>query len=115
MGACAEERRRTRAAPGRFQHPPPDGWADKPNYLDGEVWGGQAKNCAERLKKRSRVFIDGELDYQEWEDRTSGQKRSALRVAPRPSPSRAPPHPRARNLRHALTTARGPSARTRAG
>jgi single-strand DNA-binding protein len=56
------------------------GWADKPNYLDVEVWGGQAKNCADRLKKGSRVFIDGELDYQEWEDRSSGQKRSALRV-----------------------------------
>ena len=26
------------------------------------------------------MFIDGELDYQEWEDRSSGQKRSALRV-----------------------------------
>ena len=56
------------------------GWADKPNYIDVEVWGGQAKNCADRLTKGSRVFIDGELDYQEWEDRNSGQKRSALRV-----------------------------------
>ena len=56
------------------------GWADKPNYLDVEVWGGQAKNCADWLKKGSRVFIDGELDYHEWEDRNSGQKRSALRV-----------------------------------
>jgi len=56
------------------------GWADKANYLDVEVWGGQATNCAEYLTKGSRVFIDGELDYQEWEDRTSGQKRSVLRV-----------------------------------
>jgi single-strand DNA-binding protein len=56
------------------------GWADKPNYLDVEVWGGQAKNCADRLTKGSRVFIDGDLDYQEWEDRNGGQKRSALRV-----------------------------------
>jgi single-strand DNA-binding protein len=42
--------------------------------------GGQAVNCAEYLAKGSRVFIDGELDYQEWEDRVSGQKRSTLRV-----------------------------------
>jgi single-strand DNA-binding protein len=56
------------------------GWADKANYLDVEVWGGQAANCAKCLSKGSRVFFDGELDYQEWEDRTTGQKRSALRV-----------------------------------
>lgn len=56
------------------------GWADKPNYLDVEVWGGQAVNCAEYLVKGSRVFIDGELAYQEWDDRASGQKRSTLRV-----------------------------------
>ena len=56
------------------------GWADKANYLAVEVWGGQATNCAAYLTKGSRVFIDGELDYQEWDDRSSGQKRSALRV-----------------------------------
>ena len=61
----------------------PDGqgnWTDKANYVDVEVWGAQAENCARYLSKGSRVFIDGELDYQEWEDRTSGQKRSTLRV-----------------------------------
>jgi single-strand DNA-binding protein len=56
------------------------GWADKPNYVDVEVWGGQAENCARYLSRGSRVFIDGELDYQEWEERSTGQKRSALRI-----------------------------------
>ncbi len=56
------------------------GWADKPNYVDVEVWGGQATNCAKYLSKGSRVFIDGELDYQDWDDRSTGQKRSTLRV-----------------------------------
>jgi single-strand DNA-binding protein len=56
------------------------GWADKANYVDVEVWGAQAENCSRYLSKGSRVFIDGELDYQEWEDRASGQKRSALRI-----------------------------------
>jgi single-strand DNA-binding protein len=56
------------------------GWVDKPNYVDVEVWGGQAENCARYLSKGSRVFIDGELDYQEWDERSTGQKRSALRV-----------------------------------
>ena len=56
------------------------GWADKANYIDVEVWGAQADNCARYLGKGSRVFIDGELDYQEWDDRTTGQKRSTVRV-----------------------------------
>jgi single-strand DNA-binding protein len=56
------------------------GWTDKANYVDVEVWGAQAENCAGYLSKGSRIFVDGELDYQEWEDRTSGQKRSTLRV-----------------------------------
>jgi single-strand DNA-binding protein len=56
------------------------GWTDKANYVDVEVWGAQAENCAKYLSKGSRVFVDGELDYQEWEDRSSGQKRSILRI-----------------------------------
>jgi len=56
------------------------GWADKANYVDVEVWGGHAASCAEFLCKGSRVLVSGELDYQEWPDRNSGQKRSALRV-----------------------------------
>ena len=62
----------------------PDGhgaWADKASYLDVAVWGGQARNCAEHLGKGSRVFIDSELDYQEWEERASGQKRRTTCVA----------------------------------
>jgi single-strand DNA-binding protein len=56
------------------------GWTDKANYIDVEVWGAQAENCARYLSKGSRVFVDGELDYQEWEDRSSGQKRFTVRV-----------------------------------
>lgn len=56
------------------------GWTDKANYVDVEVWGAQAENCAKYLSKGSRVFVDGELDYQEWEDRSTGQKRSTIRV-----------------------------------
>lgn len=56
------------------------GWTDKANYIDVEVWGAQAENSARYLRKGSRVFIDGELDYQEWDDRATGQKRSTLRV-----------------------------------
>jgi single-strand DNA-binding protein len=56
------------------------GWADKANYVDVEVSGAQADACARYLHKGSRVFIDGELEFQEWQDRSSGQKRSTLRV-----------------------------------
>jgi single-strand DNA-binding protein len=56
------------------------GWTDKANYVDVEVAGAQAEACARYLHRGSRVFVDGELDFQEWQDRNSGQKRSALRV-----------------------------------
>ena len=43
-------------------------WVEKTNYFTDEVYGAQAKLCAERLGKGSRVVIDGELDWREWTD-----------------------------------------------
>src|ERR1039458_10791203 len=35
-------------------------WVDKTNYFTVEVFGAQARSCAEYLLKGSRVFVDGE-------------------------------------------------------
>jgi len=48
-------------------------WVDKTNYFTVEVYGGQARACAEHLAKGSRVLVDAELDWREWTDQQ--QKR----------------------------------------
>jgi single-strand DNA-binding protein len=43
-------------------------WVDKTNYFTVEVYGAQARACAEHLAKGSRVLVDAELDWREWTD-----------------------------------------------
>ena len=52
-------------------------WIDKTNYFTVEVFGGQARACAQYLSKGSRVFIDAEPDWREWTDQ-HGNKREAV-------------------------------------
>jgi single-strand DNA-binding protein len=52
-------------------------WIDKPNYFTVEVFGGQARACAQYLSKGSRVFIDAEPDWREWTDQ-QGNRREAV-------------------------------------
>ncbi len=55
-------------------------WVDKPNYFDVTVWGAQGENCAQYLSKGRPVAIDGRLDWREWEDKETGQKRQAVQI-----------------------------------
>jgi len=48
-------------------------------FVDVVVWGKQAENCAEYLKKGSPIFIEGRLQLDRWETQ-AGEKRSKLRV-----------------------------------
>ena len=43
-------------------------WVEKTNYLTVEVYGAQARSCAQYLRKGSRVLVDAELDWREWTD-----------------------------------------------
>jgi single-strand DNA-binding protein len=52
-------------------------WADKSNYFTVEVYGAQARVCAEHLGKGSRVLVDAELDWREWTD-AENRKREAV-------------------------------------
>jgi single-strand DNA-binding protein len=52
-------------------------WADKTNYFTVEVYGAQARNCAQYLRKGSRVVVDAELDWREWTD-PEDKKREAV-------------------------------------
>jgi len=52
-------------------------WVDKTNYLTVEVFGAQARACAQSLGKGSRVFVDAEPDWREWTDQ-QGNRREAV-------------------------------------
>jgi single-strand DNA-binding protein len=52
-------------------------WVDKTNYLTVEVFGAQARACAQYLSKGSRVFVDAEPDWREWTDQ-QGNRREAV-------------------------------------
>ncbi len=49
-------------------------------FVDVTVWGRTAENVGEYLKKGRPVFIEGRLQLDSWEDKTSGQKRNKLKV-----------------------------------
>ncbi len=49
-------------------------------FVDVELWGRLAEIAGEYLKKGRPVFIEGRLKLDTWDDKTSGQKRSKMRV-----------------------------------
>ncbi len=53
---------------------------DETCFVDIVVWGKQAENCNRYLEKGSSAFIEGRLNYDQWQDKESGAKRSRLRV-----------------------------------
>ena len=57
-------------------------WVEKTNYATVEVFGAQARACAQHLAKGSRVFVDAELDWHEWTTH-DGQQREALTLKAR--------------------------------
>ena len=51
---------------------------DETCFVNVVVWGRQAESCGQYLSKGSAVFVEGRLQYEEWEK--EGQKNSRLRV-----------------------------------
>jgi single-strand DNA-binding protein len=49
-------------------------------FVDVVLWARLAEIAGEYLKKGRPVFIEGRLQLDTWDDKTSGQKRSKLRV-----------------------------------
>jgi single-strand DNA-binding protein len=49
-------------------------------FVDIVVFGRQAENCNEYLRKGRPVFIEGRLHYDSWDDRETGKKRNRLEV-----------------------------------
>lgn len=55
-------------------------WSDETTFVDITVWGNTAENAQKYLSKGRGVFVDGRLQLDTWEDKTSGQKRSKLKI-----------------------------------
>ena len=49
-------------------------------FIDVTVWDRQAENCCHYLKKGSQVHIEGALKMDTWDDKTTGEKRSKIKV-----------------------------------
>jgi single-strand DNA-binding protein len=56
-------------------------YRDETTFVDVEVWGRQAETCSQYLKKGSPALVEGRLKMDQWEDKTTGQKRSKLLVS----------------------------------
>jgi single-strand DNA-binding protein len=52
---------------------------DETSFIPVVVWGRQAENCNQYLKKGSPVFVDGRLRQRSWENQ-EGQRRSIIEV-----------------------------------
>lgn len=55
-------------------------WVDKANYIDVTTWGNHAKACADHLAKGMKIAVFGQLDYEEWEAKENGGKRSRHKI-----------------------------------
>ena len=49
-------------------------------FVDVTLWGRTAEVAGQYLQKGKPVFIEGRLQLDTWDDKTTGQKRSKLRV-----------------------------------
>ena len=53
---------------------------EETTFVDITFWGRQAEIVGEYAKKGKPIFVEGRLQLDSWEDKTSGQKRTKLRV-----------------------------------
>lgn len=49
-------------------------------FVDIDVWGKAAETISQYCKKGRPLFVEGRLKLDQWDDKTTGQKRSALKV-----------------------------------
>jgi single-strand DNA-binding protein len=68
------------ACNGRRLNRQTDQWEDVPNYFDVTVWGAQGENCSRYLAKGRGVAVDGRLQWREWQEKDTGNKRQAVDI-----------------------------------
>jgi single stranded DNA-binding protein len=53
-------------------------WVEKSNHFTVEVYGAQARACAAHLGKGSRVVVDAEIDWREWNDEKDNRREAVI-------------------------------------
>ncbi|HEX2099671.1 MAG TPA: single-stranded DNA-binding protein [Candidatus Synoicihabitans sp.] len=53
---------------------------EETTFIDVEAWGRQGEAIAKYCTKGRPLFVEGRLKLEQWEDKTSGQKRSRMKV-----------------------------------
>lgn len=62
----------------RFQK---DGqWEERVSFFDISCFGSLAENVSESVSRGQRVMVIGRMEQDTWEDKTSGEKRSKIKV-----------------------------------
>jgi single-strand DNA-binding protein len=56
-------------------------WAEKPNFFDVVVFGGQGETVARFLRKGAPIAVDGRLDWREWETRDGRRAQDVSIIA----------------------------------
>ncbi len=49
-------------------------------FIDVTVWERQAETCCQYLKKGRAVHVEGSLKMDSWDDKTTGEKRTKIKV-----------------------------------
>ena len=64
-----------------------ENWTDKSGQKQEKtqwhrvsVWGKMAEVCAQYLAKGRQVYVEGKLNYRQWDDKETGQKRYATDI-----------------------------------
>jgi single-strand DNA-binding protein len=55
-------------------------WKEEPTFVDVTIFGKRGEAFAKFHAKGKPAFIEGELRYDQWDDKATGQKRSKLYV-----------------------------------
>jgi single-strand DNA-binding protein len=53
---------------------------EETTFVDVTLWGRTAEIAGQYLSKGKPVFIEGRLQMDQWQDKTSGEKRSRLKI-----------------------------------
>ncbi len=59
-------------------------WEDSPLFIDATAFDSATRKSAtmlsEGFKKGSRIFVEGRLVLDQWDDKTSGEKRQKIKM-----------------------------------
>ena len=53
---------------------------EEATFVDIEAWGRQGETISKYCTKGRPLFVEGRLKFDQWDDKTTGQKRSKLKV-----------------------------------